>query len=51
MPRWFEAGELEWQPVRPDVAHEVFAKTLLADGVRMALSRVAPGAPLAKREE
>jgi hypothetical protein len=48
MPRWFEVGALEWQPVRPDGAHEVFAKTLLADGVHMGWRR---GAPPAKREE
>jgi mannose-6-phosphate isomerase-like protein (cupin superfamily) len=43
MSRFFEVDALEWQPVRPDVAHEVFGKTLLADGVRMTLTRVAPG--------
>jgi mannose-6-phosphate isomerase-like protein (cupin superfamily) len=43
MSRYFDIDALEWQPVRPDVAHEVFGKSLLADGVRMSLTRVAPG--------
>ena len=34
---------LEWRPVRPDVAREVYGKTLLADGVKVVLTRVAPG--------
>ena len=34
---------LEWQPVRPDVVHGVYGKTLLADGVKVVLTRVAPG--------
>ncbi len=43
MSRYFEVDALEWQPIRPDVADGVFGKTLLADGVRMALTRVEPG--------
>ncbi len=43
MSRSFEVDALEWQAIRPDAAHEVFGKTLLADGVRMVLTRVAPG--------
>lgn len=35
---------LEWQPVRPDVARGVYGKTLLADGVKVVLTRLAPGA-------
>lgn len=42
MSRYFEVDALEWQPVRPDDAQGVFAKTLLT-GVRMTLTRVAPG--------
>ena len=34
---------LEWQPVRPDVAQGVYGKTLLAEGVKVVLTRVAPG--------
>lgn len=34
---------LEWQPTRPDVARGVYGKTLLADGVKIVLTRVAPG--------
>lgn len=43
MPRYFEVDALEWQPVRPDDAQGVFAKTLLAEGAPMTLTRVAPG--------
>ncbi len=43
MSHFFEVDTLEWQKVRPDVAREVFGKTLLADGVRIVLTRVAPG--------
>jgi len=38
-----DVTELEWQPVRPDAAHGVYGKTLLADGVKIVLTRVAPG--------
>ena len=38
-----DVADLEWQPVRPDVAREVLGKTLLADGVKIVLTRVAPG--------
>ncbi len=34
---------LEWQPVRPDVARDVFGKTLLGGTVKVVLMRVAPG--------
>ncbi len=43
MSRYFEVDALEWQPVRPDDAQGVFAKTLLTEGVHMTLTRVAPG--------
>lgn len=38
-----DTASLEWQPVRPDVADRVYGKTLLADGVKVVLTRVAPG--------
>jgi len=38
-----DVTSLEWQPVRPDVAESVFGKTLLADGVKIVLTRVEPG--------
>ena len=34
---------LDWQALRPDVAHGVFGKTLLDDGTKMMLVRVEPG--------
>lgn len=34
---------LEWQPVRPDAAHGVYGKTILDEGVKVVLARVAPG--------
>jgi mannose-6-phosphate isomerase-like protein (cupin superfamily) len=39
----FDVMSLDWRPVRPDVAREVYGKTLLADGVKVVLTRVAPG--------
>jgi len=39
----FDAASLEWEPVRPDVARGVYGKTLLVDGVKLALTRVAVG--------
>ncbi len=38
-----ETASLEWQPVRPEVTHNVFGKTLLEDGVKVVLTRVAAG--------
>ena len=38
-----DVAALEWQPVRPDVARGVYGKTLLADSVKVVLTRVAPG--------
>ena len=38
-----DATVLEWQPVRSDVATGVFGKTLLANGLKVVLTRVAPG--------
>ena len=33
---------LEWETVRPDVAHGVYGKTLLNAGVKLVLTRVLP---------
>ena len=38
-----DVTSLEWEPVRPDVSRQVYGKTLLADGVKVVLTRVAPG--------
>ena len=38
-----DVASLDWQPVRPDVARGVYGKTLLADGTKVVLTRVAPG--------
>ncbi len=38
-----EASSLDWKAVRPDVAHGVYGKTLLAGDVKVVLTRVAPG--------
>lgn len=43
MGEMFDADTLEWQPVRPDAARSVFGKTLLDAGVKIVLTRVAPG--------
>ncbi len=34
---------LEWQPVRPELTRGVYGKTLFDDGVKVVLTRVAPG--------
>ena len=33
---------LEWETIRPDVAHGVYGKTLLNTGVKLVLTRVLP---------
>lgn len=43
MSRVLDSASLEWQAVRPDVAHGVQGKTLLAGDVKVTLIRVAPG--------
>ncbi len=39
----FDSAGREWEPLRPDVAHGVYGKTLLADGTKVVLTRVAVG--------
>lgn len=39
----FQADSLEWQPVRPEITQGVFGRTLLGEGVKTVLTRVAPG--------
>lgn len=39
----FEADALDWRPVRPGIASGVFGRTLLDDGIKIVLTRVAPG--------
>jgi len=41
--RFSDIVELHWEPVRPDVAREVYGKPLLDEGVKLVLTRVAPG--------
>ncbi|MFC1978214.1 cupin domain-containing protein [Chloroflexota bacterium] len=41
MGKAFDIASLEWEPVRPDVARGVYGKTLLADGSKIVLTRVA----------
>ena len=37
----YDVSSIEWEPIRLDVAHGVYGKTLLADGVKIVLySRV-----------
>jgi quercetin dioxygenase-like cupin family protein len=42
MSRVLELSSLEWQAVRPQVARQVFGKTLRDDKVKAVLTRVAP---------
>ena len=39
----FTVDVLDWQPVRPEVTCGVYGKALLEDGVKIVLTRVAPG--------
>jgi mannose-6-phosphate isomerase-like protein (cupin superfamily) len=39
----FMADALDWQPLRPDVAHGVFVKTMLDNGTKLMLVRVEQG--------
>jgi len=43
MGSWVDVTTLAWQPVRPDVARGVYGRTVLSDGVKVVLTRVAPG--------
>lgn len=47
----FQITALEWQPVRPDVARGVYGKTLLANGVKLVLTRVEPGGTFATHRD
>jgi mannose-6-phosphate isomerase-like protein (cupin superfamily) len=51
MGEFFDAASLEWQPVRPDVAREVYGKTLLAEDTKLVLTRVAPGGKFALHQD
>ena len=43
MSQVIQDSTLEWQPVRPEVTHGIMGRTLLADGVKVVLTRVTPG--------
>lgn len=43
MAEFIEDDSLAWQPVRPEIAHGVSGKVLLAGPTRAVLTRVAPG--------
>jgi mannose-6-phosphate isomerase-like protein (cupin superfamily) len=43
MGKVIETSLLPWQLVRPNLAHDVEGKTLVADGLKVILARVAPG--------
>ncbi len=47
----FDISNLDWQPVRPNVTTGVFGKRLLADGVWVVLTRVAPGGKFATHRD
>jgi quercetin dioxygenase-like cupin family protein len=47
----FETASLEWRPIRPDVAHGVYGKTLLAEGVKLVLTSVEPGGKFAAHRD
>lgn len=47
----FEADALDWQPLRPEVAHGVFGKTLLDNGTKLMLARVTAGGGFASHRD
>jgi len=47
----FETDALDWHQLRPEVAHGVFAKTLLDDGTKLMLVRVEPGGGFASHRD
>jgi mannose-6-phosphate isomerase-like protein (cupin superfamily) len=51
MGKIFMADALDWQALRPDVAHGVFGKTLLDNGTKMMLIRVEPGGGFASHRD
>ncbi len=46
-----EITSLDWEPVRPDVARDIFGRTLMEDGVKVVLTRVAPGGGVRKHRD
>jgi mannose-6-phosphate isomerase-like protein (cupin superfamily) len=48
---FLEAASLDWRPLRPDVAHGVFGATLLENGTKMMLVRVAAGGGFAAHRD
>jgi len=43
MQRFTDLEEMPWQAVRPDVAQDVWGKTLLSGDLKLVLTRVPPG--------
>lgn len=43
MSEFFDVADLDWQPVRPNVTHDVFGKNLLDGKTKVVLTRIAPG--------
>jgi mannose-6-phosphate isomerase-like protein (cupin superfamily) len=39
----FNISDIEWKPVRPEIANGVYSKTMLEGKVKSVLTRVAPG--------
>ncbi len=38
-----QVEDLPWEPVRPEVTHDILGRTLLAEDLKVVLTRVAPG--------
>jgi mannose-6-phosphate isomerase-like protein (cupin superfamily) len=47
----FNVASLDWQPIRPDVAHGVYGKSLLKDGIKIILTRVSPGGNFERHQD
>lgn len=43
MSEFFDVADLNWQPVRPNITHDVFGKNLFDGKTKVVLTRVAPG--------
>ena len=47
----FNITSLEWQPIRPDITHGVYGKSLLTEGIKLTLTRVSAGGKFDKHQD
>jgi|WetSurMetagenome_2_1015567.scaffolds.fasta_scaffold54260_4 mannose-6-phosphate isomerase-like protein (cupin superfamily) len=47
----FNISSLEWQPIRPDITQGVYGKSLLAEGIKLTLTRVSAGGKFDRHQD